>query len=174
MKTLQLYVAAVVFLCGMATADATTIYLVRHAEKQTSDPQDRDPALTEAGIARATTAGKILRHIEFTTIYSSDYQRTRDTAKLIKGERAQAIELYDPRDLDAFAKQLKAASADSVFLVVGHSNTTPQLTQLLSDQAIAPIDESVYHHLYRVGIAEDGSSTVDLLSVPPISESVLD
>lgn len=170
MKIFQLCFVLLIISCATTSANATTVYLVRHAEKQTSDPHDRDPALTKAGIARAITASEILSHIKFTTIYSSNYKRTRATAKLIKGVQPASIELYDPGELEALAKVLQSAPTDSVFLVVGHSNTTPQLTQLLSKQTVAPIDESIYHHLYRVGIAEDGTTSVDLLSIPPTLE----
>ncbi len=170
MKILQFCFALLIIACATVNANATTVYLVRHAEKQTSDPHDRDPELTKAGIARAITAGEILNQIEFTAIYSSDYKRTRTTAKLIKGTRSTSVTLYDPGELEAFAKVLQSAPMDSVFLVVGHSNTTPQLAQLLSNQVVTPIDESIYHHLYRVGIAEDGSTTVDLLSIPPVTK----
>ncbi len=154
------------------SAEAITVYLVRHAEKQLDNAADKsDPGLTEAGIKRAETAADILAAIDFTAIYSSDYQRTRLTAETIKGKRSQAVQIYDPRKLEQFAEELKSAPADSVFLVVGHSNTTPTLTHSLSGKPVSAIDESVYHNLYRVGIAADGSTTLDLLSIPPISNS---
>ncbi len=150
-------------------ADAATFYLVRHSEKQVTAENKQDPGLTQAGIARAEKTGVILRNIDFTAIYSSDFQRTRATAELIQGSRDTPITIYDPRKLEAFAEQLKNSTADSVILVVGHSNTTPQLAEALSGKPVAPIDESVYHNLYRVGIESDGSSTVEILTVPPIS-----
>ena len=149
--------------------NAATIYLIRHAEKETSDKSDSDPDLTPAGITRAKLAGQILSEIQFTTIYSTDYSRTRQTAEFITlNQPNQEIIYYDPRKLAKFAEMLKTQPADGVFLVVGHSNTTPQLAQMLSNQPIAAMDESEYHHLFRVGINPDGSTSFDALSIPPI------
>ncbi len=172
MKSVYLCIGLLTVLSWVSTAQATTIYLIRHAEKQVTNPDDRDPGLTETGIARAEHAALILRSINFTAIYSSDFQRTRLTAEIIRGSRELNITIYDPRELPAFAEQLKAAPSEDIFLVAGHSNTTPELAQLLSDKSVEPIDESIYHNLYRVEINSDGSSSVDLLTVPPLSTAV--
>ena len=58
---------------------------------------------------------------------------------------------YDPRDLESFASTLRATPG--TILVVGHSNTIPELVDLLGGKPGAPIDEaSEYDRLYVVTV----------------------
>ena len=90
-----------------------TAYLVRHAEKVTSDEamvvaDPRDPPLTEAGEARAETLADLLSNKGITAIYSSDYTRTRDTAEPLAATLGLDVQLYDPSDLPALANSDRA------------------------------------------------------------------
>lgn len=137
----------------------TQIYLVRHAEK-TKDKND--PALTIAGQERAQLLAEKLADAGITRIHSSDYTRTRDTAQPLADRLGLTVELYDPRDLPAMAEKLKAATG--THLVVGHSNTTPPLTELLGGEGGEPIVEATeYDRLYRVDITKDGSASSELM-----------
>ena len=125
---------------------AHSIFLVRHAEKTTEKP---DPALTAAGQARAIALADRLAGEGITDIHSSDTKRTRDTAAPLAKRLGLEVQLYDPSDLPAMAAKLKAASGRH--LVVGHSNTTPQLTELLGGDGGTPIVEATeYNRLYIV------------------------
>lgn len=122
-----------------------TIYLVRHAEKQKGD----DPDLTAAGWERAEELSTILSDKGLTRIYSSDYRRTKQTAEPIAAATGLPVYDYDARDLPALALRLKAECG--VCLVVGHSNTTPDLAALLGGDPGTPIDEaSEYDRLYVI------------------------
>jgi broad specificity phosphatase PhoE len=134
-----------------------TAYLVRHAEKVTSgeamvvaDP--RDPPLTAAGEARAETLSDLLAGKGITAIYSTDYTRTRDTAAPLAAALGLDVKFYDPNDLSAFAARLKNAPKETV-LVVGHSNTTPQLAKALGGNDGTPIvEKNEYDRLYVVDL----------------------
>jgi len=147
---------AAILLSGCApktTPYDTTYYLVRHAEK-TADKQD--PALTEAGQQRAQDLVGRLANVPLTAIYSSDYIRTRDTAAPIAEAQGLDLIIYDPRDLDSLAKTLLAQKGH--ILIVGHSNTTPQLSELLGGPAGEPIVEATeYDRLYVVNKSGDES-----------------
>lgn len=58
--------------------DDYTFYLVRHAEKVADD--SNDPDLTAAGREQAVKIATRLKNKGITDIWSSDYQRTRETA----------------------------------------------------------------------------------------------
>lgn len=138
---------------NLPAADAqTVIYLVRHAEKQSGD----NPSLTTAGQARANTLADMLEDRELTGIYSTNYKRTLETAAPIAARTGLDVQRYDPRDLQGFAGQLK--QKPGVYLVVGHSNTTPQLTEALGGDGGTPIYEPTeYDRLYVVELGSDGS-----------------
>jgi len=92
---------------------------------------------------------------DITNIHSSDTKRTRDTAAPLAKRLGLEVEIYDPRDLPAMATKLKAASGRH--LVVGHSNTTPQLTELLGGDGGTPIVEATeYDRLYIVTTDDGG------------------
>ncbi len=135
------------------------VFLVRHAEKVDSDS---DPGLSAAGRERVAVLVDILRDAEIEFVHSSDYNRTRESATPIADARALDVKLYDPRDLPALAKQLR--SSGGRHLVVGHSNTTPELVRLLGGDPVSAIDDrSEYDRLYVVTVGKDGTATSVLL-----------
>ena len=130
-----------------------TIYLVRHAEKVISDDHPKDPPLTACGEQRAASLEVFLSQVHLDAIYSSDYARTRNTAKPLAESRKMETRIYDPKNLQDFAKKLIENGEDA--LVVGHSNSTPVLAGLLVGQEMEPIDESIYNRIYHVVIGNE-------------------
>ena len=142
-------------------AQANDIYLVRHAEKLSAKDTGSDPQLTACGQQRARYLADYFATIPLQAIYSTDYQRTKQTASPTANSKHLAIQLYDPRQLTALAETLR--DNDYPVLVVGHSNTTPQLVALLqnptaSTAAISNIDEQDFAQIYQVTIGETGIS----------------
>ena len=142
----------------LGEADPLVVFLVRHAEKVDSS---RDPALSGAGVERAKELAQMLRSEKLDGVWSSDYARTRDTAEPVARALEIETELYDPRALPALAEKLRAAGGRH--LVVGHSNTTPALVELLGGDARGKIAESEYDRIYAVTIGENGDTASLLL-----------
>ncbi len=128
-----------------------TLYLVRHAEKQTD--QDRDPELTPAGEHRSQRLAAWFQDKDIEDIWSSDYQRTRGTAKPLLDSSGLELRIYDPRDLTALSDKLLGNRHNAV--IVGHSNTTPELARLLCDCKIDDMDESEYGRLIVISVVDD-------------------
>jgi len=141
------------------TSEIREIYLVRHAEKQVDGT--KDPSLTKKGRQRAENLAKQLKSKNITVIYSTDYKRTIETASPLAKMLAIDITKYNPRDLAAFAKQLKSEKGNA--LDVGHSNTTPELTSLVSGEQQQSMDESVYDRLYLLQFS-DGKVMTHILN----------
>ena len=132
--------------CSQAVPSSDAVFLVRHAEKTV---EKNDPGLTQAGKARALALANRLGGEGITHIHSSDYIRTRDTAEPLAVKLGLEIQIYDPRDLPAMAAKLKMEPGRH--LVVGHSNTTPPLVELLGGDGGTPIVEATeYDRLYIV------------------------
>jgi len=140
-----LILAAFLFGSLPAWADDAVYYLFRHAEKTR---EAEDPGLTPEGQARAENLAAYFMDKGVTRIFSSDTRRTRDTVGPLAEILGLEIELYDPRNLEEFAERLK--TMDGVIVISGHSNTTPELTALLSGQATEAMPESEYDRLYVV------------------------
>ncbi len=63
-------------------------------------------------------------------IFVTDYKRTRQTAEPIANLRKVQIQTYDPvKQADLISKIM--ASKTKRYLIIGHSNTTPALANLL-------------------------------------------
>ena len=142
-----------------------TVYLVRHAEKQAGT----DPGLTQAGQARAQWLADYFADKGIQAVYSTQYKRTRLTAKPTADRFELETKGYDPRDLKAFAEQLIASNETAV--VAGHSNTTPALVNaLLSEDRFYPLQDFQYDFIFKVTLHEEGPPTVDIEFSEPRSE----
>jgi broad specificity phosphatase PhoE len=143
---------------GLGTDAATTIYLVRHAEKEAAGP---DPALSAAGRQRATELGRLLQDAGIEAIYSTDVTRTLETATPLAQQRGLQIRIYDWDGMEELAASLLRQGGR--YLVVGHSDTTPELVGLLGGEPGTAIDEAdEYDRLYVVSVAPDGKVTSEL------------
>jgi phosphohistidine phosphatase SixA len=146
-------------LTSQADEEAAVVYLVRHAEKSDAG---RDPQLSAAGRQRALLLANMLRDAGITRIYSTDFIRTRDTAAPLADLLDAEIGIYDGEDLDELISSLSQSGARS--LVVGHSNTTPELVELLGGESGGEIDEaSEYDRLYILTIRNPGEAETVLI-----------
>jgi phosphohistidine phosphatase SixA len=142
---LCLFIIGILLITPCLASDKFTLYLVRHAEKQA---ESKNPPLTSCGKARAKQLATLLSTAEIKSIYSTSYQRTMSTAVPLSKKQNIAIKNYDPRKLEQFALHLMQRKENA--LIVGHSNTTPQLTHLLSQQKVDVMSEKDYQVLYQV------------------------
>lgn len=129
------------------------VFLVRHAEKVDNT---KDPELSISGKKRASELVKTLKNANIEYVHSSDYIRTRETAAPVAQKFGLTIELYDPNNLEALVKKIKEKGGNH--LVVGHSNTTPEMVGLLGGDPVSKIeDNGEYDRIYKVTIADDGN-----------------
>ncbi|MEC4088763.1 phosphoglycerate mutase family protein [Pseudoalteromonas rubra] len=141
MKTLLLILITLASVTVYAQPER--IVLMRHAEKM----KGKDPELTPQGQQRAQRLATLLAPLNPDRLFSTDYNRTRLTLAPLSTATSVPVQLYDPRALADFAKQLKTYSGTIV--VAGHSNTTPELVKLLSGQTVS-IREDEFHKVFIV------------------------
>lgn len=138
--------------------DDYTLYLVRHAEKQSGGTDD--PALNEAGLTRARQLAMLLKDKGITDIWSSDYLRTRSTAAPLAAELGLEVKIYDAKNLQSIASELEQRKHTA--LIVGHSNTTPELASLLCACQVSEMQETEYDRLLVVSV-HNGTVTLNTL-----------
>ncbi|WP_106791252.1 histidine phosphatase family protein [Aquimarina sp. Aq78] len=132
----------------------TTYFLVRHAEKDLSDPDNRNPELTEAGKIRSENWAKMLADTPVDMVYTTDYIRTRKTAEPIAKSKNLELVLYNPRNLNDTEFQEKTKGKTVV--VVGHSNTTPTfVNKIIGKEKYSSIDEKIYGKLFIIKVTGD-------------------
>lgn len=136
--------------------------LVRHAEKQST--QSNDPALTGKGARRAQKLSDILTGVKISSVYSTAYNRTLNTAAPTVKSQGATLRQYAPSKLDSLAQKLIADSEGQTVLIVGHSNTTPALVNALTGNTNLPqISEQDYDDLYLV--LHEGDGKTELLAL---------
>ena len=74
--------------------DTTTLYFIRHAEKDRSDKLNNDPTLTIEGIKRSNNWATFFEDKNIDAVYSTNYNRTRETATPIAKKNNLEIILY--------------------------------------------------------------------------------
>ncbi|HEX2162968.1 MAG TPA: phosphoglycerate mutase family protein [Thermoanaerobaculia bacterium] len=153
--------------CAAATSGATSpaavapeILLVRHAEAESGGT---DPALTDAGRRRAEALADLLADEPLAAVLATDTRRARDTAAPTAERHGLTVEIYDPRRLDELAARLRERGGS--VLVVGHSNTTPELARLLGGDPGTPIAHHEHDRLYRVDPAT-GTTVLERFGIP--------
>ncbi len=144
----------------------STIFLVRHAEKA-DEPED-DPGLTPEGRERARDVARLLVDAEITHVHSSDFERTRHTGQPLADELGLSMNLYDHGDPGPFLDEVMATPGRHV--IVGHSNTLPDLAERLGGDGYGEIVEAwEYNRLYILTPSPQGMETVLLRFGAPVS-----
>jgi 2,3-bisphosphoglycerate-dependent phosphoglycerate mutase len=134
------------FLLSCKTA---TYYIVRHAEKETTNTMTSDVPLSDAGRQRAEALKELLQKENIKHIFSTNFIRTKSTAQPLANAISIPIEIYDPKDTN-FISKLK--SLDGNILIVGHSNTVDDLVNELSGkkEVNGDLTDSEYGDLFIV------------------------
>ena len=128
-----------------ALADPSMIYLVRHGEKAL---EGKDPDLTAQGQQRARNIAAMLGKAGVAHVFSTDTRRTRQTAQPLAQQNALQVQLYDPKTPQALVAKVKTLTG--AVLVVGHSNTLPELVRLFGGQPGADVADNEYDRLYQL------------------------
>jgi 2,3-bisphosphoglycerate-dependent phosphoglycerate mutase len=145
--------------------EITTYYFIRHAEKIRTDTTNKNPNLTVEGKNRAQNWSSVFKNVEFDSIYSTNYNRTIETATPTAKDKNLEIQFYNPKEL--FNDDFKLKTFGKTILVVGHSNTTPQfVNKILGDEKYPNIDDSNNANLYIVTISSNIITDI-LLKINP-------
>jgi phosphohistidine phosphatase SixA len=143
---------------------ATTVILVRHAERETG--QGDDP-LSAQGRARAQALAYVLRDANIKTVMTSGVTRTRQTAEPFARQAGLTPEVLPTDKLDTVAERIRGLRG-SIVLIVHHSNTVPVLVERLGAK-VPPIADAEFDRLIVMTIPADGSPSVVTLryGAPP-------
>jgi broad specificity phosphatase PhoE len=139
-------------LAGPAVAQPT-IVLVRHAERADTTGGQKpamaaDPELSAAGRRRAESLAAMLKDANITEIFATEFRRTQQTAAPLAKTLSLTVKTI-PSDKQAeLLKLLKAATGN--VLVVGHSNTIPDIIKALGVAAPVTIGDADFDNLFLV------------------------
>ncbi|WP_201982284.1 SixA phosphatase family protein [Hymenobacter rubidus] len=140
----------------------TTVYLVRHAEKDsTSDPLD--PTLSVAGQLRAQALRQTLAKHHPVALFTTDTKRTRATLAPLADALKLEPQVYDAKYGHDLADRILKEYAGKTVVVVGHSNTIlPFIDDLGGTAPVDEIGENEYDYLFTVRVAPGLQPTVGM------------
>ena len=139
----------------------STFYLIRHAEKDRTDPTNSNPELNQGGLGRAIKWAEVFETIDLDVIYSTNYERTSMTAAPTSVKKDIDVKYYNPGDVDIEA--LKAENLSKNVLIVGHSNTTPVMAnKLLGYEKYEQMDDTDNGSLFIVRIIDSVATDIRL------------
>ena len=147
-RLLAAFMLVAVGACATASAADEPVrpnyYVMRHLQKAAGD----DPGLTEEGQRNAARLADLLADDPPSSIYVSSSRRARETAAVLASRLNLTPRSYDPRDTPALVAAVTAETG--TVLIVGHSNTVPEIVERLGGTRPADLSESDFGDVWRV------------------------
>lgn len=126
-----------------AAAAQSTIFIVRHAEKAGAGV---DSNLSDAGNHRAVRLANVLKDARISKIFVTQFRRTKQTAHPLATMLNLTPNSGPAENSPLLIARLRASSGN--ILVVGHSNTIPQVIAGLGITTPIQIGENDYDNLF--------------------------
>lgn len=135
----------------------TTVIFVRHAEKAAAPAAD--PGLNESGkrraaeLARQLADADVVPGVGVDAVFSTSFRRAAETAKPVADALDLQVMTYDASDTETFLETIVREYKGKIILVVGHSNTVPEMiANIGASKNVPPIAENEYDNIYLVSI----------------------
>ena len=140
-----------------ATAPAMTkVYVTRHFQKAVG----ADPDLTAEGRANAARLADILQGEGIRAIFVTATKRSEQSGRPLAERLGLALTVYDPMDPATLEAKVRA-SGGSV-LVVGHSNTVPDLVERFGGGRQQPMAEDQFGTLFVIDQPSGALSRIEI------------
>ena len=119
--------------------------LIRHAEPQAGGS---DPDLASSGQARANELVHVLGDAGIVKIVVSHLQRTQQTAAPLAAHLGLTPVVESALDIGAIAAEVR--TSPGLVLVIGHSNTVPDVVDAMADTSLADLSHDEFDHMFVV------------------------
>ena len=146
----------VAVLSASPAAAQPTIFLVRHAERAdtapgTSPAMAADPDLSDAGRARAVSLATLLKDAKITAIYATEFKRTQQTAAPLAKTLGLTVTIVTSKSAPELIDRLKTSKGN--VLVVGHSNTVPEIIEALGVTTPVTIGDNDFDNMFLLTLS---------------------
>ncbi len=121
-----------------------SFYVMRHLQKA----EGPDPALSDEGRANARRLIGFFAADAPRAIYVSTTRRARETAAPLAAKLRVKMRRYDPADTPGLIARVRAERGP--VLIVGHSNTVPEIVEKLGGERPAPLAESDFGDVWHL------------------------
>lgn len=163
MKKLFLFLIAGLLFTQIALAQTTEIWVVRHAEKEKSDPKEKDPDLSEEGKVRAHDLATYLKKVNFDIAFSTPYKRTRQTL-----DSLVIPKVINYNDIKSLVDTIKTNYIGKKIIIAGHSNTVLEIIEAFGGKRPrAELTDDDYDFIFRLTVNGDKARVkMDQYGVP--------
>ena len=155
MRLSGLLVIALITLAGCAVTPepaAPAFYVMRHLNTPAGE---RDPDLTPEGQRAAAILASWFREERPAAIFVSQFKRSGRSAAPLAARLGLTPIVYDPADTPGLIARVRATPGP--VLIVGHSNTVPDIVEQLGGTRPAALVHEDFGDIWRVG--PDGATT---------------
>lgn len=150
------HLAAAVLMVVVSAASAAAqpvVFLVRHAERAdagmaAAKAAGADPDLSGTGIARANSLAAVLKDARIKTVITTEFKRTRQTADPVAKAAGITPTVIESKDVAGVLKTISSSTGN--VLVVGHSNTVPEILKRLGVTEPVTIADDEFDSLFVV------------------------
>jgi broad specificity phosphatase PhoE len=158
MKKFLLIIFVFTLFIACTSDKTTTYYLIRHAEKDRTNTTNKNPNLNSDGVIRGEKWAKNFENIKLDAVYSTDYNRTQQTAAPTAKSKGLIVQSYNPSKM--YDSIFKKNTKGKTILVVGHSNTTPVFANaILGQKKYKNMADNDNASLYIVTVVNDKKSS---------------
>ena len=144
MKALALFL--LLFVAVSIASAQPVVVIVRHGEKAADG--GTDPDLSSAGRARADALAQILKDSGITAIFTTEFKRTQQTAAPTATSAHVTATVVAAKDTPTLVAKVHELNGNA--LVVGHSNTIPDIIKALGINNEINIPDDDYSELLIV------------------------
>ena len=127
------------------------VFVVRHAERADAGMAGgagNDPDLSEPGRARAQALAALLKDAGITAIYVTEFKRTQQTAEPLATALGVKATIVSSKEVASLVQKVRAGKGPA--LIVGHSNTVPDVLSRLGVGDPPKIGDADYDNLFVV------------------------
>lgn len=140
----------------------TSVFIVRHAEKDLSQQGNTNPPLSGEGLQRSYDLFERLKKERIAGVFSTNTQRTIQTGTPLAQAIRKEILLYEPAKNDELVKQIRQFYKGKKVLVVGHSNTILTIVRAFGVQpSMTQIPDTRYNLLFEVRLTGDTATLIE-------------
>jgi broad specificity phosphatase PhoE len=137
--------ALLVAFAAVPAAAQNPVYVMRHLNTPAGQA---DPGLLPEGQRAAEALAAWFGNERPVAIYVTDYKRTRETVAPLAARLGLAPIVYDPADTPGLVAHVRAAHG--AVLVVGHSNTVPDIVAALGGARPAALGHGDFGDIWRI------------------------
>jgi broad specificity phosphatase PhoE len=151
LRLLSVLCLALLLLSTATAAAQHSVFVVRHAERADGGATGMtasDPDLSDAGKARAQSLVAALKDAGITAIFVTEFKRTQQTAAPLAAALGLQPTVVPSRDMAALIEKLKGTAGN--VLVIGHSNTVPEVIKQLGVADAVKLADTDYDFLFVV------------------------